>query len=48
MTKCKKARIAINHVLFHCSHIRWITQKGFEQEAFGLVFKHLPHDPANV
>ena len=26
----------------------WITWKGFEHAAFGLVFKHLPCDPSNV
>ena len=34
------ARIAINHGLFQCSNIRWITRKVFEHAACGLVFKH--------
>ena len=44
----ENARIAINHGLFQCSNIRWITRKGFEHAACGLVFKHLPRDPSNV
>ena len=39
---------AINHGLFQCSNIRWITRKVFEHAACGLVFKHLPRDPSNV
>ena len=46
--KSENARIAINHGLFQCSNIRWITRKGFEHAACGLVFKHLPRDPSNV
>ena len=42
------ARIVINHGLFQCSNIRWITRKGFEHAACGLVFKHPPRDPSNV
>ena len=48
MDKSKNARIAINHGLFQCSNIRWITWKVFEHAACGLVFKHLPRDPSNV
>ena len=44
----ENARIAINHGLFQCSNIRWITRKVFEHAACGLVFKHLPRDPSNV
>ena len=44
----ENARIAINHGLFLCSNIRWITRKVFEHAACGLVFKHLPRDPSNV
>ena len=44
----ENARIAINHGLFQCSNIRWITRKVFEHTACGLVFKHLPRDPSNV
>ena len=32
-------------VLFQRSNIRWITGKGFENVAWGLVFKHLSRDP---
>ena len=46
--KSENARIAINHGLFQCSNIRWITRKVFEHAACGLVFKHLPRDPSNV
>ena len=46
--KCENARIAINNALFQCSNIRWVTCKVFEHAAFGLVFRHLPRDPANV
>ena len=45
---CENARIAINHGLFQCSNIRWITRKVFEHAACGLVFKYLPRDPSNV
>ena len=48
MDKRENARIAINHGLFQCSNIRWITRKGFEHAACGLVFKRLPRDPSNV
>ena len=44
----ENARIAINHGLFQCSNIRWITRKVFEHAACGLVFKRLPRDPSNV
>ena len=44
----ENASIVISLVLFQCSNICWITLKGFDPAAFGLVFKHLPHDPANV
>ena len=40
--------IAINHALFQCLNICWITRKGFEHAAFRLVFKYLPCDPSNV
>ena len=46
--RTENARIAINHGLFQCSNIRWITRKVFEHAACGLVFKHLPRDPSNV
>ena len=29
----KNERIAINHGLFQCSNIHWITRKGFEHAA---------------
>ena len=44
----ENARITINHGLFQCSNIRWITRKAFEHAACGLVFKRLPRDPSNV
>ena len=44
----ENARIVINHGLFQCSNICWITQKGFEHMACDLVFKHLPSDTLNV
>ena len=34
--------------LFHCINICRFSRKMFEQAAFGLVFKQLPRDPANV
>ena len=48
MDKGENARIVIKYGLFQCSNIRWVTQKGFEHAACGLVFKHLPLDPSNV
>ena len=48
MDKSENARIAINHGLFQCSNIRWITRKVFDNKAAGRVFKHLSSDPANV
>ena len=47
LDEIENARITINHGLFQCSNIRWITQKAFEHGACGL-FKHLPRDPSNV
>ena len=48
VNKCEAARIAINHILFQFSNIRWMTRKGFENAAYGLVVKHLPRDLSNV
>ena len=48
MNSCENAIIAINYALFHCSNIRWITQKGFEHAVFSLVFKNFPRDPSTV
>ena len=48
MNKCENARIAINHSMFQCSNIRWMTRNRFEHATLGLVFKHLPRDPVNV
>ena len=48
MNSCENATITVNHVLFPCTNILWITPKGFEHAAFGLVFKCLPSDPLNI
>ena len=40
--------ITVINIVFECINIRRMPGKVFEHEPCGLMFKHLPRDPANV